>query len=229
MTWFSVRNETATTAELYFYGEIVDSDADKWTQDDICPTDVVEALKRCGKKALDIYINSPGGSVFAGFAIYNQLKRYPGYKRVHIDGLAGSIASVIAMAGDEIMMPENAYLMIHRASAYIFGNAERMLSIATQLEKLDITILDIYGSKLHLGIEIESIRTMMESEKWLTAAEAAQLFKVTVSAPVRIAACVDGLKEKYQNIPDILKNQTIPSEDTEIENHLRLEFELLAV
>lgn len=96
--------------ELYFYGDIVSDEMDKWQDTDTCPQDVQNILKQIDEnKPLDIYINSGGGSVFAGLAIYNMLKRNKAQKTVHIDGLAASIASVIAMAGDKIIMPSNAF------------------------------------------------------------------------------------------------------------------------
>ena len=120
-----IRNQTDDSADIYFYGDIVGNDGDKWWgNDDKCPSDVATLLKECENVSqLNIYVNSNGGDVFAGNAIYNMLKRHKAHKTVYVDGLAASIASVIVMAGDEIIMPANSYLMIHKAWTYAMGNA----------------------------------------------------------------------------------------------------------
>ena len=107
-----IRNQTDDSADIYFYGDIVGNDGDKWWgNDDKCPSDVATLLKECENVSqLNIYVNSNGGDVFAGNAIYNMLKRHKAHKTVYVDGLAASIASVIVMAGDEIIMPANSYL-----------------------------------------------------------------------------------------------------------------------
>ena len=117
-----VKNKAENKAELIIFGEITSS---RWANSDVIPSDVNNLLNEIGENdALDIYINSPGGSVFAGIAIYNMLARHKGYKRVFVEGYAASIASVIAMVGDEIIVPENAYLMIHKAWGFAIGNAD---------------------------------------------------------------------------------------------------------
>ena len=100
-------------AELMLYGEISDT---SWWGDEVTPKAFKSELDALGDvEQIDIYINSGGGDVFAGEAIYNMLRRHNAKKVVHVDGLAASIASIIAMVGDEIVMPENAMLMIHEA------------------------------------------------------------------------------------------------------------------
>lgn len=97
-----IKNETKDNAELYFYGDIVSSCLGAWDDTDQYPESIKKFLDNVKGKDLDIYINSGGGSVFAGMAIYNMLKRHKGFKTVYIDGLAASIASVIALAGDKV-------------------------------------------------------------------------------------------------------------------------------
>src|SRR3712207_1077741 len=110
-----IKNQTEDKAELYFYGDIVSETWQSyWFEEDKCPQDVSDFLKELeNSKDVDIYINSGGGSVFAGIAIYSMLKRHKGKKIVHVDGLAASIASVIALAGDEVIIPSYANFMIH--------------------------------------------------------------------------------------------------------------------
>ena len=101
--FLSVKNETLTSADLFFYGDIVSDWLGAWNDTDQYPEAIREFLKGCEGKDLNIYINSAGGSVFAGIAIYNMLSRHKGFKTVHVDGMAASIASVIALAGDRVI------------------------------------------------------------------------------------------------------------------------------
>ena len=120
---------------------------------------------------IDIYINSLGGSCYEGNAIYAQLKRHSARKVVHIDGYACSIASVIAMAGDEIRMSPNAVMMVHNAWATVSGNAEQLRKFAEQLDTVSAASRQAYLSKCSGKLEEEQLISMMNEEKYLTAAE----------------------------------------------------------
>lgn len=165
--WNLERGEKS--AELYIYGEIAGTQ--DWG-DEITPQMMQEQLNALDGADLDIYINSGGGEVFAGQAIYSMLKRYSGKKTVHIDGIAASIASVIAMAGDKIIMPENAMMMIHKAWSVCIGNSDDMQKLANDLIKLDGVIAGVYAAKT--GKEAEEIAEAMANETWFTAAEAVE-------------------------------------------------------
>ena len=113
--FYEYKNATETTVDLYFYGDIVSDWWGAWQEEDQYPEAIKNFLAEANGRDLNIYINSGGGSVFAGIAIYNMLKRYQGKKTVHVDALAGSIASVIAFADSDMpTIPSNAYLMIHK-------------------------------------------------------------------------------------------------------------------
>lgn len=184
--WDLKKNEER--AELYLYGEIA-STVD-WG-DEITPQAMKEALDELNGRPLDIYINSGGGEVFAGQAIYTILKRYSGRKTVHIDGIAASIASVIAMAGDHIVMPNNAMMMIHKAWSICVGNSENMAKMANDLVKLDSVIAGVYAEKT--GKETDEIQAMMTDETWFTAAEAAEYGLIDeIEADKAIAASMTG-------------------------------------
>lgn len=144
-------------------------------------------------KDLNIYINSSGGNVFAGLAIYHMLKRHEGKKTVYVDGVAASIASIIAMAGDEIHIPKNAYLMIHRSWICTVGNKNDLLDTISMLEKTDLNMADIYQEKTIEGITSEKILELMDNETWLTGIEAQSYFNVIVDGDNKAAACLDGL------------------------------------
>src|SRR5690606_28973282 len=120
------------------------------------PKQFREDLDRLGDiKELLVYINSPGGDVFAGQAIYSMLKRHPAKVTVYVDGLAASAASIVAMAGDRVIMPRNAMMMIHRPWTIVAGNAETLRRVADDLEKVGESLLAVYETKT--GMERERI------------------------------------------------------------------------
>ncbi|WP_462274433.1 Clp protease ClpP, partial [Filifactor alocis] len=118
MNFLNIKNQTEDKADIYIYGDIVDDSWNWGWEDDpsVYPKNIRELLKECEGKSIDVHINSGGGHVFAGMAISNMIAHHDGKTTAIIDGLAGSIASVIAMGCDEIQMPCNAYLMIHKPS-----------------------------------------------------------------------------------------------------------------
>ena len=147
---------------------------------------------------LTLRLNSPGGSVFDAVAIYNALKRHAGTITVSIDGIAASAASYIAMAGDEIIMPENAFLMIHDPSGMVMGTAADMRSMAEALDKIGGSLLRGYAAKS--GKAEDEIAALMAKETWLDAAEALDMgFADTMAEPVKMAASFD--VSRFQNTP----------------------------
>jgi ATP-dependent Clp protease protease subunit len=147
---------------------------------------------------IDLRLNSPGGSVFDAVAIYNALKRHAGPITVWIDGIAASAASYIAMAGDEIVMPENAFLMIHDPAGLVMGTAEDMRATAEALDKVKGSLIQGYASKS--GKAEEEIATLMAAETWLDANEALALgFIDRIAEPVKLAASFD--VARFRNAP----------------------------
>lgn len=191
-----------SNSELFFYGDIVSDSWSAWSDEDQYPMNVSQLLKEIGNDDIDIHINSGGGDVFAGVAICNMLRSASGKKTVYIDGLAASIASVIAMAGDEIIIPSNAFMMIHKAWTFAMGNANDMRSLADTLDKLDSGIIATYMSRAADGVTEDKISELMAAETWLTGAEAAELFsniKVT-EAVTAAASCNSKFMDRY-NVP----------------------------
>lgn len=207
----SVKNKTGASADIYFYGDIVADKACKWSEDDKCPTDVIDALNEVGDvDTLNIYINSGGGDVFAGNAIYNRLKQHKAHKRVHIDALAASIASVIAMAGDEIIMPENSYIMIHKAWTVTMGNSHDLREVADRLDVIEQSIVNAYLA--NSDKDEDTIKELMASEKWFTASEAVDFFRnVTKTEPTKAAALITDME--FMNLPTELKAQKPTDEE----------------
>lgn len=148
----------------------------------------IQALAQAGDGPITLRINSPGGDVFDGMAIYNALKARTAPVTVIIDGLAASAGSFVAMAGDKIEMPEASMMMIHRAWGLTAGNAEDMIGTAEVLEKIDGQLADIYAART--GKPAGDMMALMAAETWLTSSEAQEAGFATAvaSAPPRMAA-----------------------------------------
>ena len=165
--------------------------------------DVVAQLSATKAKLVNVRINSGGGSAFDGMAIHTALTQWPGDVHVHVDGLAASAASVIAMAGDVINIAEGGMIMIHSASTGLQGNADEMRKQVGVLDKLDGQMAGIYASRT--GKDREDVLAIMAEETWFTAEEAvtAGLADNVVGA-VNVAACADLEAYGYRNAPAAL-------------------------
>lgn len=167
------------TLDLYIYGD-VESDGYDWWKDEVIVSDTSanhlrnELEKHPETTQINVYINSYGGSVFEGTAIYNQLKRHPAHKTVYIDGFACSIASVIAMAGDEVVMPKNALMMIHNMWMYVQGNAAELRKAADDLDIINEAGRSAYLEKAGDKLSVELLAKMEDDETWLTAEQCIQ-------------------------------------------------------
>ena len=148
------------------------------------------------RDAVNVRINSPGGSVFEGLAIYNALRRHPGKVIVDIDAQALSIASVIAMAGDEIRIANNAWVMVHQPWSNQGGTADQLRREADLIDGVEEKLIAIYISRT--GQSIDSIETMMAKETWMNAQRAKDLgFADTITENSAIAAMVDLKRFKH--------------------------------
>jgi len=179
--FFEVKNKTDKSYDLYFYGDICKDSLYKWTSEDKCPEEIANLLKEADGRDLNIFINSDGGSVTAGLAIYHQIKRYEGKKTITVDGLAASISSVIAFAGDKLIMPENTYLMIHKPHGAVIGNSDDCKRYAELLDGIEETILNIYEENAKEGVTREQIKEMLSAETWLNGNQAGEIFNVEVT------------------------------------------------
>lgn len=166
-----------------------------------------ESMKELGAvAALDIYINSPGGSVFDGIAIYNQIKRHGASEKVvHIDGIAASIASVIAMAGTEIRIADNGMFMIHDPWGVTVGTADEMRKQADALDKIRGTLLDTYVAKT--GGDAKQISDWMTAETWMTADESVERGFATKKTEEKAVKAEFAMLEKFAKVPDTLRRQ----------------------
>ena len=187
--WFKIRNSDSGRGEIYLYGAIVD---EKWYPEDqdVTPVEFRDELKKLdGVQNIDMYINSPGGNVFAGMAIYHMLKRSPANITAHVDGIAASIAFVIAMAADKIVMPKTSMVLAHKAmiAGIVAGNADDFVRMAEQLEAVDGIILEAFKAKT--GMSNDDLMAVMRKDAYMGAEEAVRL------------GFVDGYEEAIERAP----------------------------
>ena len=186
--WYEINNSVDVT-DVYLFNDIGTFG--------VSAQSFVEEIKEYEGKELAIHINSLGGEVFDGMAIYSIIQRRKAKTTVYIEGIAASIASVIALAADEVIMSENSLLMIHNAWGGTQGDASEMRKQADVLDKITNEIAEIYVKKTNLPYD-EIIRLMSE-ETWLTAEEAVALgFVDSISEPIKVAAKYD--VSKFKNI-----------------------------
>lgn len=171
--WNWVRNEGqdafGSERTLYLDGEISD---ETWFGDEITPKQFKEELD-AGSGPITLWINSPGGDVFAAAQIYNMLMDYKGDVTVKIDALAASAASVIAMAGTRVCMSPVAMLMIHNPATIAIGDAEEMQKAIDMLSEVKESIMNAYEIKT--GLSRHKISQLMDGETWMNAKEAVKL------------------------------------------------------
>ena len=200
-----IKNMTDISADLYFYGDIVSDWWGAWQEEDQYPEAIKNFLSGQQGKSLNIYINSGGGSVFAGIAIYNMIRRFAETNAVSVtvDGLAGSIASVIAFAGNTPpKIPSNAFLMVHNPFALVEGNAADLRKMADDLDVITTGILNVYMEHVKEGVTEDQIRALMDAETWLNGRDAAEYFDVeTTESVAEIAAASGGYVARAHNLP----------------------------
>ncbi|MGK0575513.1 head maturation protease, ClpP-related [Macrococcus capreoli] len=210
--YYAMKVLNENTAEIDIYGAIESEDwfsessAVKFNND----------LKEIGDvSTIYLNINSPGGDVFEGQAIYSMLKRHKAHIVARIDGCAASIASVIAMAGDKIIMPNNAMMMIHDPWTFAIGNSREMRKVADDLDKINESIVNTYLNKTDGKTTETNIRTMMQEETWLSAEDALKYgFADEITEEVKVAASIDKtFANRYKNVPNnLMKNDELESE-----------------
>jgi ATP-dependent Clp protease, protease subunit len=163
---------------------------------------------------IDLHINSPGGDVFDGLAIYNLLKQHPAKITTYIDGIAASIASVIALAGDEVYMAENALFMIHNPRGMVFGESSDMRKRADVLDTARNSISKAYLAKT--GKDEQSIFALMDAETWMDASDALDIgFIDGTTEKIDMAACAKFVpimaKAGFKQVPAISGEKPAPT------------------
>jgi len=164
--WNWVKNENGRT--LYLEGPIAE---ESWLGDEVTPKQFkAELMNESGD--ITIWVNSPGGDVFAAAQIYNMLMDYPGKVTVKIDGIAASAASVVAMAGAEVLMSPVSMLMIHNPLALAFGDTVEMEKTIAMLNEVKEAIVSAY--ELKTGMSRAKISRLMDNESWMNARKAVE-------------------------------------------------------
>lgn len=210
------------SAEIYIYEEI----GEMWG---LSARDFASELESLGDvDSLSIRINSMGGSVFDGFTIHSLLKNHPARVTVNVDGIAASIASVIAMAGDEIRIAENGFLMIHEPWTISLGTARDLRNEADVLDKLQSQAVATYANRTGLGAD--EVTAMMDGiETWLNASDAIEKgFADSMTEPSKAAALVID-RTRFPNAPAALKHRDTEGEAGEKIAQARAEREAEAV
>lgn len=202
---WNVRSE-AKEAEVWLYDEI----GEDWWGDGISAKGFIEDLQGL-PKAIDtviVRINSPGGDVFEGFAIYQALLRDHRKIVTAVDGLAASSASVVMMAGDEINAANTSMVMIHDPWTIAIGNADEFRQVSDLLDQTTGQIAEAYGRRE--DVDKEAIRAAMRAETWYTAADAKAVGLVDTVTEASVAVAAKVPPGRYQNAPRRLIGSHVP-------------------
>lgn len=206
--WYRIEQKDNDEAEVYLYDEI-----SLWG---VSSNRFVQDLKGLDVETIHLRVNSPGGDVFDGAAIYNAIKDHPARVVTHIDGLAASMASDIAIAGDEVRMAENAFFMIHNPWCLAMGDARDMRKIADLLDKIRENMVNHYTEKS--GATKKQIREWCDEETWFTAQEAVEAgFADVVEEAIDVGASVNPEIYGFVNAPAALKREKPADDMTERE------------
>lgn len=184
--WYSMRTEPGERkAEITLYGDIGVS---FWGEETVDAKSFLADLKALGEvDEITLRVNSPGGDVFDGLAIHNQLAAHPARVVAQIDGLAASAASLVIMAADEIVAPENAFLLVHEPRGGAFGTADTMIAVASDLGRMTETFAATYAKRS--GQNADEVKSLMKEDRLMDAAEAKALGYVDrLIEPVKMAA-----------------------------------------
>lgn len=206
-SWFRMQASADNEADIYIYDEI-----GYWG---VTARQFVNDLKALGDVThINLHINSPGGDVFDGIAIFNALKFHGAAITVHIDGLAASMASVIAMVGNPVIMPENTMMMIHKPWGFSGGDANDMRDYADLLDKVESVLIPAYAEKT--GKSTEEIAAMLEDETWMDGKECLELgFADQVTTSLPAMACIQSKRiEDFEKMPKSIRNMVTPPRNT---------------
>lgn len=208
-SWYEIKNAASDVAEIYIYDQIGE---DWWTGAGVTAKGFLNDLAGIKAREIALHVNSPGGSVFDGIAIHNALVNHPAKITTYIDGIAASIASVIALAGEKVVMADNALFMIHLPWGSVQGTAEDMRKQADVLDKITETLVNTYANRT--GGDRGEILAALVAETWYSASEATAAGYVDeISGAQRIAAHFDLTRFGFRNAAKALGEQ--PAADQE--------------
>jgi ATP-dependent Clp protease, protease subunit len=209
--------DAAKEAEVYLYSEI----GEDWWGDGITAKDFIEDLQAlpASVEKVIVRINSPGGDVFEGFAIYQALLRDRRQIVTAVDGLAASVASLVMMAGDEINAANTSMVMVHDPWTIAIGNAEDFRAVSEVLDQITGQIVSAYGRRDK--VDQAAIREAMRAETWYTAEQAQEIGLVDTVTEATVAVAAKVPPGRYQNAPKrLLGAQVAPAKPTEARHRL---------
>lgn len=210
--WYNIQNKAGETADIYIFDEIGTYG--------VTAQDFISEIKGLKDMPINLRINSLGGDVFDGMAMYNVIKRREAKTTVYIEGIAASIATIIALGADEVIMAENSLFMIHNAWGGTSGEAKDMRKTAETLDKITSELTDIYVKKT--GLSYDTLAEMMDEESWLNAEEAFALgFIDTISDSIKVAAKYDVSKFKNITQEEIKNKLSININNKKMTNELK--------
>ena len=211
--WYSIQNKAGgETADIYIFDEIGTYG--------VTAQEFINDIKDLKGTPINLRINSLGGDVFDGMAMYNVIKRREAKTTVYIEGIAASIATIIALGADEVVMAENSLFMIHNAWGGTMGEAKDMRKVAETLDKISGELTDIYRKKT--GLSYEALQEMMDEETWLNAEEAYELgFVDVISDSIKVAAKYDVSKFKNITEEEIQNKLNINIKNRKMTNELK--------
>ena len=210
--WYNIQNKAGKPADVYIFDEIGTYG--------ITAQEFITDIKDLKDTPINLRINSLGGDVFDGMAMYNVIKRREAKTTVYIEGIAASIATIISLGADEVVMAENSLFMIHNAWGGTMGEAKDMRKTADTLEKITGELTDIYRKKT--GLSYDALAEMMDEETWLNANEALEMgFIDTISDSIKVAAKYDVSKFKNITQEEIQNKLSININNKKMTNELK--------
>jgi len=210
--WYNIQNKASGITDVYIFDEIGTYG--------VTAQAFINDIKDLKDTPINLRINSLGGDVFDGMAMYNVIKRREARTTVYIEGIAASIATIIALGADEVVMAENSLFMIHNAWGGTMGEAKDMRKTADTLDKISSELTDIYRKKT--GLSNDVLAEMMDAETWLNADEAYELgFVDTISDSIKVAAKYDVSKFKNITQEEIQNKLSININNKKMTNELK--------
>lgn len=210
--WYNIQNKASGITDVYIFDEIGTYG--------VTAQAFINDIKDLKDTPINLRINSLGGDVFDGMAMYNVIKRREAKTTVYIEGIAASIATIIALGADEVVMAENSLFMIHNAWGGTMGEAKDMRKTADTLDKISSELTDIYRKKT--GLSNDVLAEMMDAETWLNADEAYELgFVDTISDSIKVAAKYDVSKFKNITQEEIQNKLSININNKKMTNELK--------
>jgi ATP-dependent Clp endopeptidase proteolytic subunit ClpP len=203
-SWFTVKNSMPNIIDVEIHDEI-----GMWG---VSAKEFISSISDKSISTINLSINSPGGSLFDGLAMYHALKEHPATVNSKVLAIAGSAASIILMAGDHISMPEDTYVFIHHPSSGVFGNAEDFREAADLLDRFSDNILNIYERRT--SMDREELKAMMAREEFISAKDAVRMgFADEVTGALEVAANAASFERYFKSMPKNLIDRVSNKKD----------------